>query len=237
MAVRVRCFGLRSFFAGVAVAASIGAVSVAARAAVVTQQIDAEVLSVSGENASFFAGADRVIGSLSYDDAVPDSNPDPETGTYTGALVSLTATIPALGFGWSASAGGVTTFPDRTFGGDQFSADSFANNPTGPPINGYPIRSLGVMFFGEDQNLLASDALPGPGARYGYGNLFLTFQDDFGMIVAQTLIVFAPEPERSAAALAAFAGLALARARRGVSGSGVPPRPGAFGGLGLFGGR
>jgi hypothetical protein len=113
MTARVRCFGLQRFFAGVAVAASIGAVSVAARAAVVTQQIDAEVLSVSGENASFFAGADRVIGSLRYDDAVPDSNPDPETGAYAGALVSLTATIPALGFGWSASAGSLTTFRTR----------------------------------------------------------------------------------------------------------------------------
>ena len=219
MAVRVRCFGLRSFFAGVAVAASIGAVSVAARAAVVTQEIDAEVLSVSGENASFFAGADRVVGSLSYDDAVPDSNPDPGIGTYTGALESLTAAIPALGFAWSADAGILGTFPDTAFGGDQLTANSFTNNPTGPPINGYPIRSVGLLLFGEDQNLLASDALPAPGARYGFGNLQLAFQDEFGTIVAQTLIVFAPEPERSIAALAAFAGLALTRARRGVSGS------------------
>ena len=215
MAVRVRCLGRRSFFAGVAVAASIGASCVAARAAVVTQEIDAEVLSVSGENASFFDGADRVVGLLSYDDAVPDSNPDPGTGTYMGALVSLTAAIPALGFGWSADAGTLSTFPDTPFGGDQLTADSFTNNPTGPPINGYPIQSVGVLLFGDDQNLLASDALPAPGARYGFGNLQLAFQDDFGTIVAQTLIVFAPEPDRSAAGLAALAGLALARARRG----------------------
>ena len=65
-----------------------------------------------------------------------------------------------------------------------------------------------------DLNLLVSDALPGPGARYEYGNLSLAFQDDFGTIVGQVLIVFAPEPGRISAALAAFAGLALA-ARQG----------------------
>lgn len=214
MAVRVPWFGLRSFLAGIAAAASIGAVPTAARAAVVTQEIDAEVLSVGNDYASFFDGTDRLVGSLTYDNAVADSNPEPDTGTYLGALVSLTATIPGLGFTWSADAGNVSAFPDTTSLGDQFSANSFINNPMGYPINGYPIKTLGVTFFGGDLNLLASDALPGPGARYEYGNLFLAFQDDFGAIVGQALIVFAPEPGRISAALAAFAGLALA-ARRG----------------------
>lgn len=210
MAVRAPWFGLRSFLAGIAVAASIGAVPVAARASDVTQEIDAEVFSVSGDYASFFDGADRVVGSLTYDDAVADSNPAPDTGTYLGALVFLTATIPGLGFTWSADAGNVSAFPDTISLGDQFSANSFINNPTGYPINGYPIKTFGVTFFGGDLNLLGSDALPGPGARYEDGNLSLGFQDEFGMIVGQAVIAFAPEPGRSSAALAAFAGLALA---------------------------
>jgi hypothetical protein len=156
-----------------------------------------------------------VVGSLSYDDAVADSNPAADTGRYPGALVLLTAAIPALGFSWSADAGDVGAFPDTASLGDQFSADSFTNNPTGYPIGGFPIRTLGVTFFGGDLNLLVSDALPGPGARYQVGNLFLAFQDEFGAIVAQTLIVFAPEPGRISAALAAFAGLTITRVRRG----------------------
>ena len=215
MAVRVPWFGLRSFLTGIAAAASIGAVPAAARASDVTQEIDAEVLSVSGDYASFFDGADRVVGSLTYDDAVADSNPAADTGTYLGALVFLTAAIPGLGFNWNADAGNVSAFPDTTSLGDQFSANSFIDNPTGYPINSYPIKTLGVTFFGGDLNLLVSDAMPGPGVRYQFGTLSLAFQDDFGTIVGQVLIVFAPEPGRISAALAAFAGLALARARRG----------------------
>ncbi len=215
MAVRVPWFGLRSFLAGIAATASIGVVPTAARAGNVTQEIDADVLFVSGDYASFFDGADRVVGSLTYDDAVADSNPAADTGRYLGALVSLTATIPGLGFTWSADAGDVSAFPDTASLGDQFSADSFINNPTGYPINGYPIKRLGVTFFGGDLNLLVSDALPGLGARYEDGNLSLAFQDEFGAIVGQAVIAFAPEPGRSSAALAAFASLALARARRG----------------------
>ena len=215
MAVRVPWFGVRSLLAGIAATASIGAVPAAARAGNVTQEIDAAVLSVSGDYASFFDGADRVVGSLTYDDAVADSNPAPDTGTYMGALVSLTATIPGLAFTWSADGGNVFAFPDATPFGDEFSANSFVNNPTGYPLNGYPIKTLDVRFFGGDLNLLVSDALPGPGARYEYGNLFLAFQDDLGTIVGQAVIVFAPEPGRISAALAAFASLTLARARRG----------------------
>lgn len=210
MTVRVSWFGLRSFLAGIAAAASVGAVPAAARASDVTQEIDAAVLHVSGDYASFFDGADRVVGTLIYDDAVADSDPAADTGRYLGALVSLTATIPSLGLSWSADAGNVSAFPDTPSLGDQFSASSFANNPTGDPINGDPIKTLGVTFFGGDLNLLVSDALPGPGAGYQNGNLSLAFQDDFGTIVGQEVIAFAPEPGRSAAALVAFAALALA---------------------------
>ena len=210
MAARVPWFGLHCFVAGIAAAASIGGAPAAARAALVTQEIDAEVLVVSNTYASFFAGADRVVGSLVYDDAVADSSPAPDVGAYPGALVSLTVTIPALGLTWSADAGNVFAYPDKPFSGDQFNAGSFDDNPTGPPINGYPIKSLAVAFSGGDLDFLTSDALPGPGARYEFGNLFLAFDDDFGAIVGRAEFVFAPEPGRVFAALAAFAGLGLA---------------------------
>ena len=214
IAMRVPCFGLCRFLVCIAATASVDAFPAAARAAFVTQEIDAEVLLVSNTYASFFAGADRVVGSLVYDAAVADTSPAPDTGVYPSALVSLAITIPALGFSWSADAGDVFAFPDKPFIGDQFNAGSFDDNPTGNPINGYPIKSLAVAFAGGDVDFLTSDALPGPGVRYEYGNLFLDFDDDFGTIVGRAEFVFAPEPGRIPGALAAFAGLAAAARRR-----------------------
>ena len=223
-------FARRSALAGFAVTASIAAVPATAAAEDVTQEIDAAISSVFGDYAPFFDGADRVVGSLVYDDSVADSNPDPDTGIYPGALVSLTAAIPGLGSRWSATNGNLSAYPDVLGTGDQLLANSFINNPTGYPVNGYPVRSVGLILFGGDEQLLAGDALPGPRARYQFGNLQLAFQDDFGTVVGQATVVFAPEPARSSAALAAFAGAMLAaRLRladsRGSAGSSKPVEP------------
>jgi hypothetical protein len=207
----------RSLALGIATSAWLATVPAAARAAEVTIAIDGAVTSVVGDYAVHFDDADRVVGSLIFDDAVADTQPASDVGIYPGALVSLTASIPGLASTWHADDGNVSAYPDTPVFGDQLLANSFINDPTGPPINGYPIRSVGLILFGDD--LLSSDALPGSGAHYEFGNLMLDFQDDFGTVVGQATIVFAPEPARDAAAVAALAGLVIAARRiaRGVS--------------------
>jgi hypothetical protein len=164
-----------------------------------------------------FDGAERVEGTLVFDETVVDTNPDPDAGSYPGALVSLTATVEGPGYVWSADAGSLQTFPDTGFG-DQFSANSPLGGASGHPVNGYPIRSLGVLFFGED--VLAGDALPGPPAGFDVGNLFVSFRDDFDVLVGQATLTFAvPEPSGPAAALAAWTVLATLARRARVSGA------------------
>lgn len=209
---RIPSRSARRLLATIAATASLLAGAAPVRAADVTQEIDAEIWTVGDNYSSFFAGAERLVGSIVYDDAIADSSAAPDVGTFVGALVSLTVSIPSLGYGWSADAGNLFTFLDRFSAEDQFTASSLVNDPIGTPINGYPIRSVAVAFAGDD--LLVSDAPPGPGARYDYGNVFLEFQDDFGTIVGRASIVFAPEPGGLLAAIAALAGLALAARNR-----------------------
>lgn len=203
--------------------AALAALSIAAApaAAEVTFPFAGEVTNVIGTYAAYFDGAERVEGTLVFDETVVDTNLDPDGGLYPGALVSLTATVEGPGYVWSADAGSLQTSPD-TFFGDQFAANSFIGDATGYPLNGYAIRSLGVLFFGDD--VLAGDALPGSAAGFDEGNLSVSFRDEFNFLVGQATIVFTvPEPSGAAAALAVWTVLATL-ARRSVPGGSLPTR-------------
>lgn len=180
-----------------------------------------EVTGVSGSYAGFLADAERVSGLLVFDDGVADTNAGPDDGFYPSALVSLDVTLEGAGFGWSANAGSLQTHADTGFG-DQLGADSTINAASGYPINGYAIRTLGVLFFGD--GALDGDALPASGAGFDSANLFVAFDDDFGTVVGEATVFFTlPEPSGAGAAAAAWAGLALAGRRR-RSGSRAWPR-------------
>lgn len=187
---------------------SIGA---APAAADVTFPFAGEVTSVAGTYAEFFDGAARVEGTLVFDETVVDTDLDADAGVYPGALVSLTATVEGLGYTWSANGGTLQTFLG-TSSGDQFMANSWIGSASGYPVNGYPVRSLGVLFFGED--VLAGDALPGSLAGFDFGNLFVAFHDDFQTLRGQATVVFVvPEPTGAAAGLAAWTVLATVARR------------------------
>lgn len=166
-----------------------------------------EVTEVSGSYAWFLSDAERVSGLLVFDDGDADADADPDHGLYPSALVSLGTTLEGAGFVWSASAGALQTTVDTPFG-DQFAADSELGAATGHPVNGYAIRSLGVLFFGPDA--LEGDALPSSDAGFTTGNLFVSFHDDFGTLEGQATVYFTlPEPSGAGATFAAGMGLAL----------------------------
>jgi hypothetical protein len=188
-------------------------IAAAPAAADVTFPFAGEVTGVAGSYAAFFDEAERVEGTLVFDETVVDTNPDSDTGTYPDALVSLAVTVEGSGNVWSASTGSLQTFPGTGFG-DQFTANSPIGGASGHPVNGYPIRTLGVLFFGED--VLSGDALPGSPAGFHFGNLFVSFRDDFDTVVGQATLSFSvPEPSGAAVALAAWTALATLAGRRG----------------------
>ena len=190
-----------------------------AHAVPVTIDFSGSVFSVIDSLASLFAGADRVVGSLTFENSIPDTVPSPDEGRYPGSLISLSASIPGLGMSWSTSAGETAVFPtsppssfvDQFFGhGDDFDA-------TGTSVGGFTISSISVGFFGTA--MLTDDSLPGSSLNWEDGNLFLSFVDTGGVFAGNATVGFtndAPAPGTVSLMLAALFGSDLAKRIRRV---------------------
>ncbi len=179
-------------------------------AADVTIPFAGDVTSVSGSFATSFDEVERVEGTLVFDETVADNKPDPTAGNYLGALVSLSATLPDLGFTWSAGAGGTLQVYDLT---DQLTATALTDATTGPPIEGYGPHGMFLILAGP--GAFAGDALPDSGAGLDQGELLLTFHDDFENTAGSATIRFTlPEPRGGGLTVAVWTVFALGARRR-----------------------
>lgn len=179
-------------------------------AADVTIPFTGDVTNVTGSFAAFLDGATRVEGSLVFDETVVDTNPDPSTGSFPGAMVSLSATLQGPDVTWSTSGASTLRVYDTT---DQFVATALTHSVEGPGIDGYGIHNMHLILAGP--NALDGDALPGSGAGFDEGNLLLDFHDDLEQTAGEASVTFTlPGPRGAGAALAAWTALALVARRK-----------------------
>ena len=111
------------------------------------------------EFAPSFQNGQTITGSIAYDTNQPDTDSDPNTGTYLIGMLSLN--IPELGLSVSRSSNSmqISSFNDVGNVNDQFFAfvngvDVFSNNVGLPSPT-----SFSVLLFG-DTSMLADDQLP-----------------------------------------------------------------------------
>ena len=142
------------------------------------------------EFADLFAAGQRVSGSIAYDTAQPDVNPDPNTGTYR--VGSLSVRIADLGLTASRSSNSmqISAFNDTSNPDDQFFAyvagtDSFLNDVGLPDPS-----SFSVLLFG-DTAMLADGQLPLSELDWNFGNLSFDFVASDNTL-RQVLMTFVP---------------------------------------------
>ena len=140
-----------------------------------------------------FLNVEAVLVSLTYDANQLDTNPDPNTGTYSAGTLSVQ--IPQIGLSASRSSTNmqISTFLNvGTPPNDQFFAyvngvDTFVNrvglpNPT----------SFDALFFG-DTSMLANDSLPTSPLNWTSGNVSFNFTASDGS-TRQVLMNIIPAP-------------------------------------------
>lgn len=126
------------------------------------------------EFAPLFAGAQTIDVSIAFDDAQADTDPSPDTGTYTTGTLSVN--IPELGLTATRSSNSmqISSFNDVSGTNDQFFAftngtDTFTSNVGLPNPT-----SFSALFFGNT-TMLADDSLPSGPLDWNFGNVSFTF--------------------------------------------------------------
>lgn len=127
------------------------------------------------EFAPLFRGARSITATISYDTAQPDTDADPNIGTYR--IGALSVSIPELGLNVARNGSSrvqISAFNDVENTNDQFFAavrgvDTFSNNvglPTPAAVN--------VLVFGNT-SMLADDSLPTRALTWNRGNASFDF--------------------------------------------------------------
>lgn len=156
----------------------------------------------SQEFAPIFLSGQTISGSIVYDTSQPDTDSDPNTGTYR--IGALFLNIPELGLAASRHSSDmqISAFNNTEVPNDQFfayvtGADSFSSSVGLPnPV------SFSVDLFG-DTSMLASDQLPASPLNWSYGSADLEFLASDGT-TRQVNMIFSPVPEPTTLTLVVF---------------------------------
>lgn len=171
------------------------------------------------EFAPSFQTGQTITASVAYDTIQPDTDADPNTGTYR--IGSLSINIPELGLAASRASNTmqISAFNDTSSSNDQFFAyvsgvDSFSNT-VGLPDPLY----FSLLIFGN-MSMLGNDWLPTDPLDWTFGNASFDFRASDGSL-RQVLLAFEPAPaipEPSTLLLlgAGLAGLLMLKLKRRV---------------------
>jgi hypothetical protein len=142
------------------------------------------------EFANQFQAGQHVSGAIAFDTAQPDTNPDPNTGTYRIGTLSVGIPELALQVSRGSNSMQISSFNNTSNPDDQFFAfvlgvDNFVNNVGLPDPS-----SFSVLLFG-DTSMLADDQLPVGALDWSFGNLSFDFIASDNSL-RQVLMTFVP---------------------------------------------
>jgi hypothetical protein len=138
------------------------------------------LFSASGELAASFQVGEVVTGTVTLDLTIPDENPDPQRGWFSGATRSVVVRFAQSGLEFEYEDGSAQTFNDVEASPSELSDQAFFLARTaisGGLVDGTAVTTIEAMFFDFEPiptspTMLASDALP-TNALQGIGNIRL----------------------------------------------------------------
>ena len=172
----------------------------------------------------FFAAATTVNGFIAFDTAQPDTDPDPNVGTYR--MGELSVSLPNIGLAASVvnDSMQISSFNDvpNVPPNDEFFAFSSRLDSFVGDVGGRTPNDFSAALFG-DVSMLADDSLPLGPLNWTFGNASFVFNelDTTGATVRRQLLIGfeptgMPEPTTFALMGLGWAGVALVRRRRRV---------------------
>lgn len=184
-----------------------------AHAGLVQATAHGSITSVSAELAPHASTSDHALIEIVYDDATPDTTPDPSSGTFDGAIVSWRVRAGSLDA--TASGGDIAVAIPILLG---FQADE---GPGVPMSSNTPFDPVAFfMGFVLPVPTPASDTLPAPGFAIdgadstGWNVRFRDGDDILAISGAVESITFAAVPAPATGVALAFASALVTRRRR-----------------------
>jgi hypothetical protein len=180
---------------------------------VVGEYINAVPVPIANQQfAPKFNAGHTITGSIIYDPSQPDTDPNPNTGTYR--IGTLIVNIPEIGLAASRASSSmqISAFNNTSNPDDQFFAyvngvDTFLNSVGLPnPI------AFDVLLFGNT-SMLANDLLPTAMLNWNFGNVSFDFVAADNT-TRQVWMTFSPVPEPTAFGLIIVGLLAVTAGRR-----------------------
>jgi hypothetical protein len=171
------------------------------------------VTAVTFDPGTPFAIGDTFDVTYQYDPATPDGNPTADTGTYAGAITSVSGSF-SNGYTFTAGSGTISVQNDHV-GLDEFSYASGSGGP-GTSVDGFALNSIFALFVDANGSAISIPAIPSVGLLANLGQFVhkqVTF--DFGAKSIQgSITAVTPIPAALLLFASSLGGLGLLGAKR-----------------------